>query len=116
MRAICPAYLIFPNLITLIISGEAYEWWSSSLRSLHHSPGISFLTSLFSELEIVLCSVITGDRPLETPLNPTAPDKALVRGRGIYPCVLLHSGVSSIWSSTMPWRRIREWRYSSTHF
>jgi hypothetical protein len=43
MRAACHAHFIRLDLITLIISGEAYKSWSSSLRSLLQSPSSSSL-------------------------------------------------------------------------
>jgi hypothetical protein len=41
MRATCPAYVILLELITLMVYGEAYKLWSSSLCSLIQPPTTS---------------------------------------------------------------------------
>jgi hypothetical protein len=51
MRATYPAHLVLIELITLIIFGEAYRLWNSSLRSLLQPPATShFATSVLKFL------------------------------------------------------------------
>jgi hypothetical protein len=56
MRAACPTHLTLLDLVTLIISDEAYELWSSSLK---YSYDIT-ITSLISTA-VFYCPTVTED-------------------------------------------------------
>jgi hypothetical protein len=60
MRSTFPAYFIFLDLVTIIIFGEAYKLWSSSLCSLLQPPSTSSLLSSNNPLSALsLCSLLS---------------------------------------------------------